>query len=447
MNTLTLRLSAALAPILLVSAAIHQDGAAPSQDVVWDQAELEQLAKRIEAEIEELRGERFREPVAVKVASRDELIDYMKRRTEESDPPEKIAADERIAKLLAMIPPDMDLMATAYALLEEQVAGFYDPPSKTFYLMETMPKGFAGPILAHELVHALDDQLYDLDTKMEELSDHSDRLQAYRFVVEGSGTSGGNLWTMQHMDQVDLSGYQDMMDAQNASLAAAPAWLWKPLLGAYLQGAAFLTRSDSILAGQTQQASSEDIARAFREVPQSTEQVLHPEKYWDPAQRDEPQQVRLQVGQLPEGWEQLRTDTLGELGLALVTSPPETRTGADFSNPMAILAMAYTNTAAEGWDGDSLVLLGKDDASWLRLVTVWDSERDAGEFFGVMQGLMPTLEGACEALGEQSEQRRTRSGAELAYGERREVVVLTLWAGVARRELGQLTDAVGHTIE
>jgi hypothetical protein len=447
MNTLLLRLCAALAPLPLLLAVPLQDGGEPAQEIVWDQAELEQLAQRIQGEIEQLRGQAFQQPVAVQVASREELIDYMKRRTEESDPPEKIAADERIAKLLAMIPPDMDLLATAYDLLEEQVAGFYDPPSKTFYLMETMPKGFAGPILAHELVHALDDQLYDLDTRMKELADHSDRLQAYRFVVEGSGTSGGNLWTMQNMDQVDLSGYQEMMDAQNASLAAAPSWLWKPLLGAYLQGAAFLTRTDSVLAGQTQQASNDDIARAFREVPLSTEQVLHPVKYWDLDQRDDPQQVRMQVGELPAGWEQLRADTLGELGLALVTSPPDSRSGVDFSNPMAILAMAYTNTAAEGWDGDRLTLLGKGDASWMQLVTVWDSERDAGEFYGVMEGLLPTLESACEALGAQSEQRRARSGAELAYGERRDVVVLTLWAAVARRDLRDLGEAVGYTIE
>jgi hypothetical protein len=442
----TLPVCAALAVLLLPTGIPTQD-AGTAQEVVWDQADLEALAKRIEADIEQLRGQPFREPVAVRVAGREELIDYMKRRTEETDPPEKIAADERVAKMLALIPPEMDLMATAYRLLEDQVAGFYDPPSKTFFLMETMPKGFAGPIVAHELVHALDDQLYDLDTTMNELADHSDRLQAYRFVVEGSGTAGGNLWTMQHMDEIDLSGYQEMMDAQQASMAEAPAALWKPLLAAYLQGAAFLTRSEGVLAGQTAAASTEDIARAFRERPLSTEQVLHPRKYWDPDQRDDPQEVTLELGELPDGWELQRRDTLGELGLALATTPPAERTGLDLSNPMALLAIAYTNTAAEGWDGDSLVLLGKGGASWLRLVTVWDSERDAGEFYAVMQGLLPSLEQACETLGEASEERRARSGAELAYGARRDVVELTLWAGVERRDLRGLGTAVSYRVE
>ena len=57
-----------------------------------------------------------------------------------------------------------------------QVGGFYDPPSKTFFLMETMPKGIGGPILAHELVHALDDQLYDLDATIEALKDALDKM-------------------------------------------------------------------------------------------------------------------------------------------------------------------------------------------------------------------------------------------------------------------------------
>lgn len=444
MNTELLPLCAVLATLLLSPAAPAQDD---PQSPVWKQSELEELAREIQGQVEELRGERFSQPVAVKVASRADLIAYMKQRTEEMEPPEKLAADETVAKMLGMIPVEMDLLATTYELLEEQVGGFYDPPTKTFYLMETMPKGIGGPILAHELVHALDDQLYDLDATIEALKDDSDATQAFRFLVEGSGTAGGNQWLMQNMGSIDLSGYQEMMDAQQASLAAAPEWLWKPLLGAYLQGAAFLTRADGILAGQTRTASSADIASAFAQRPLSTEQVLHPQKYWDPDQRDVPRTVELTAEGLPSGWQLRRRDTLGELGLALVTAPRGAQEPLDFANPMAILAVAYTNTAAAGWGGDSLILLGKEDANWLRLVTVWDTERDAGEFFGVMEALLPSMESACEALAARVEARRTRSGAKLAYGERRDEVVLTLWAGVARRDLKRLEDAVSHALD
>ena len=433
----------ALTLSLFATRALAQDSPAPP---VWSQSELEALAREVQGQIEELRGERFRESVAVKVADRSTLVAYMKQRTEEMEPPEKLAADERVAKLLGLIPPDMDLLATTYRLLEDQVAGFYDPPSKTFFLMDSMPKGIAGPILAHELVHALDDQLYDLDATMMELKDDSDALQAFRFVVEGSGTAGGNRWTMEHMGEFDLSGFQELMDEQQASLAAAPEWLWKPLLGAYLQGAAFLTRAKGILEGQTKAVSAEDIARAFRERPRSTEQVLHPEKYWEPALRDDPRTIRFELGDLPDGWQHLREDTLGELGLALVAQRRDGATALDFENPMSILSVRYTNEAAEGWDGDRLVLLGKEGESWLRLATVWDSERDAGEFYGMLQAVLPDLERACQALAETAGPR-ARSGVALAYGERREEVVLTMWSGIARRDQRQLEEAVSHSVE
>jgi hypothetical protein len=411
---------------------------------VWVQSDLEALALRIQGEIEGLRGARFLGAVPVKVADRASLLAYMKQRTEEMEPPAKIAADERVAKLLGVIPHDMDLLATTYKLLEDQVAGFYDPPSKTFYLMDSMPKGLAGPILAHELVHALDDQLFNLDGTMEELKDESDALQAFRFVVEGSGTAGGNRWTMEHVNEVNLAGTNEMMAEQQASLAAAPLWLWKPLLGAYMQGAAFLTRGSDVLGSQLKQADPKDIERAFRDRPLSTEQVLHPEKYWDPERRDDPRKARFTLGALPQGWSALREDTLGELGLALVLEQAMPNEPIDMKNPMTILGIQYTNELAAGWDADRVILLGKEGQSWMRLVSVWDTERDAGEFYAGMRAVLPRLEAAANALGGED----ARSGVELAYGDQPTEVVLTVWSGIAqRRDQREIEEAVTYSVK
>lgn len=446
MSTLLHLACAALAALLPSTAVGFQD--APPKPV-WNQAELESLAAQIQAEIEDIRGEPYAHPVAVKVADRDTLIRYMKERTEQDEPPAKLAADQRVAKLLGMIPPDMDLLATEYALLEDQVAGFYDPPTKTFYLMDSMPKGIAGAIIAHELVHALDDQLYDLDATIKELGEDSDAALAFRCLVEGSGTNGGNVWTLRHLDQIDSQGLQSMQAEQNASLAAAPAWLWKPLVGAYLDGSAFLVRSNDVRAGQAAGASNADIDHAFRNRPRSTEQVLHPEKYWDAARRDDPITVELDLSDLPSGWEVRRVDTLGELLLAMVASPRDTLGGLDLSTPekaIQLLTMTYTNTAAEGWGGDALVLLGKGDASWLRLVTVWDTERDAGEFYATMQTLLPDLKRSAKAVADGLD-LDGESDAELAYGGASNEVVLTVWSGARGRDAFRLDRNVTRTME
>lgn len=440
MNPTAAALLALSAATLVAAGTLFQDSSAAP---VWVQSELEALALRIQGEIEALRGQRFDGPVPVKVADRETLLAYMKKRTEEMEPAAKVAADERVAKLLGVIPPEMDLLATAYKLLEDQVAGFYDPPTKTFYLMDAMPKGLAGPTLAHELVHALDDQLYDLDGSMEPIKDDSDQLQAYRFVVEGSGTVGMNQWTMRNMGEVSLDGTEQMMEKQ-AALTEAPEWLWMPLLGAYMQGSAFLTRSDDVMASQLKEVDAKDIERAFRERPLSTEQVLHPEKYWDPKQRDDPRKVRFTVGELPEGWSTLREDTLGELGLALVLDAGKEGQAIDMKNPLTILGIKYTNELAAGWDADHVILLGKGDESWMRLVTVWDSERDAGEFYAGMRAVLPRIEDAADALGGED----THSGAELVYGKDSVEVVLTVWSGIKRRrDQRGLEDAVTYAVQ
>ena len=310
--------------------------------------------------------------------------------------------------------------------------------------MDSMPKGLAGPILAHELVHALDDQLFNLDGTMEELKDESDALQAFRFVVEGSGTAGGNRWTMEHVNEVNLAGTNEMMAEQQASLAAAPLWLWKPLLGAYMQGAAFLTRGSDVLGSQLKQADPKDIERAFRDRPLSTEQVLHPEKYWDPERRDDPRKARFTLGALPQGWSALREDTLGELGLALVLEQAMPNEPIDMKNPMTILGIQYTNELAAGWDADRVILLGKEGQSWMRLVSVWDTERDAGEFYAGMRAVLPRLEAAANALGGED----ARSGVELAYGDQPTEVVLTVWSGIAqRRDQREIEEAVTYSVK
>jgi len=425
---------------------------AASQDT-WTQAELEAVTREIQAEIEELRGEKFLRPVEVKVASREDFQAYAKRRLEMTESPEKLAGDETVAKLLGVVPADMDLLATMMALLEDQVGGYYDPASDSFSLMQGFPRGVARIILAHELDHALDDQLFGIDSRLDDFATNSDAGLAYSAVVEGSGTSIMNAWAQKHLSEVDLGGFEKMQKEAQDSMASAPAWMWKPLLAAYLQGAAFLARTDSLMAGQMRSAESEDIRRVFQEPPLSTEQVLHPDKYWDPALRDDPVRITFDTSELGENWKVLREDTLGELALAIVCSPPEERGGLDLSNPAAMLTLRVTNPPAEGWEGDRAVLLGaveSDDGGAgagrvLRLVTRWETERDAGEFLGALEVLLPSLERAARALAG-PEVKPQDSGALLEYGESPTEVLLTVRSNVDRVELKKLLRRLAHAV-
>jgi hypothetical protein len=193
---------------------------------------------------------------------------------------------------------------------------------------------------------------------------------------------------MQHLKDLDRAALLESSDLETQGLAEAPQFLWKPLIAAYLRGEGFLVHTAGMNIAM-KASKTEDIRRAFEHPPRSSEQILHPEKYWDADKADEPRKVSVDASKLPPGWKVAGEDTLGEITLALVTTPLEKRTAFDPKNPLAILAIDYTNKAAQGWGGDRAVLLEKGDARALWLVTAWDSPEDAQEFQAAAVAVFP----------------------------------------------------------
>ena len=372
-----------------------QDG----QDGEIDQAGLEALTEGIKAEVEAIRETEFLRPVRVAVANEEELIAYARARMEKSTTREEQAASEMVAKLLGTIPAEMDLTAVTEDLLEAQVGGFYDPDEDAFYLMSRFGGDMARVILSHELTHALDDQLYDIDGTLETIEDNGDRQFAYHAVVEGSGSAVMTVWTMRNMANLDLKEMMKAAEMSSQGLDDVPPYLWKPLIGVYVRGQAFLNRTDNVLASSMKQPALEDYHTAFTNPPSSSEQILHPEKYWDPDSRDEPVSVRFEDAPdapVPSGggWERLHADTLGEVGWGLVLEDPESRAGMTAQATFA----KFTSDATEGWGGDRVMLLGRDRARVLHCTTVWDTPEDAAEFRTALISIRGHLEGSMKTL-------------------------------------------------
>jgi hypothetical protein len=237
-----------------------------------------------------------------------------------------------------------------------------------------------------------------------------------------------NQWTVQHLKDLDRKALLDSADLGSQGLKDAPQFLWKPLIAAYLRGEGFLVRTAGMNLAM-KPAEAEDVRQAFERPPRSSEQILHPEKYWDAETLDEPRAVTIDASKLPAGWSVAGEDTLGELVLALVTTPVEKRTPLDAKNPLAILGIEYTNKAAEGWGGDRAVLLKKGDARVLWLVTAWDEPADADEF----------REAALAVFGEKADganaSRDTGVHHRIDRPSESDVVVLVAYTGVAEADL------------
>ncbi|MEX1024288.1 MAG: hypothetical protein WD226_04345 [Planctomycetota bacterium] len=349
---------------------------APATTEELSQAELEALAAELADEVEALRGAEFTEPVDVALADAESFRTYVTLRMQRLMPAERLASEEEVYKLLGLLPPELSYMQTMMSMLESQVGGFYDPGEDRFYLMKSFTGGLAEIILAHELTHALDDQRWDLDAELIRRLDNSDALFAYQAVVEGSGVTVMNSWMFGNMTKLSIEEIQRVGNLGMEGLRDVPPALWKPLLAAYVRGAAFLVNSESANTGQMAKPIPAKIDAAFDQPPRSSEQILHPKKYWD--EPDEPVALDVSPAGLPDGVRVLAQDTLGELGASLFVEPVARRHG--LRSQADVLTARYTSRAGEGWGGDRLVLVGKGRARALVWWTVWDTPQDAAEF-------------------------------------------------------------------
>jgi hypothetical protein len=116
---------------------------------------------------------------------------------------------------------------------------------------------------------------------------------------------------------------------------------------------------------------------AWEHPPRSSEQILHPEKYWDSAKRDLPKRVAVPDPSriLGAGWTRAGSGNLGELTLGSLVGAP-----APDAGELGAAAGAWTNAAASGWGGDRYELWTHGDAAVVLLATVWDTALDAEEF-------------------------------------------------------------------
>ena len=282
---------------------------------------------------------------------------------EEDYPQEEVAIDQEVYVLLDLMGEDQDLYAILLDVYSEQVIGFYDDELKELYVVSK--KGELGPleeiVLAHEYTHALQDQYFDLSSLPLEEEGNSDLSIAVLSLVEGDASlvQGIYMWTiLDDSEREALS--QELEELEDEAFDAAPRVIQKNLIFPYESGLNFVM-------ALIEQDGWDVVDQAYSDPPQSTEQILHPQKYLE---RDEPQAIEMPdlENALGGGWKQIDSDVLGEFNIRIYLE--------------TFVDEAEAATAAEGWDGDRYVYLKNTlGQKLLVLHSVWDSVNDAREFF------------------------------------------------------------------
>jgi len=241
-------------------------------------------------------GLAIKSPVKRELAGREQVRKYVQTHMQDDKDAQRLARSEASMKKFGLLPQDFDLRKLLLDLLEDQVAGYYDPKTKTVYLLDWVPPEQQRPVLAHELTHALQDQNFGLDKWLQvsddDQRDNPDNLDAgpdeeqaaRQAVSEGQGMAvmmdyvleptGQTLADMPAMGEVFKQQTMERV-SDSPILASAPMYLREMVIFPYTYGLTFL--EDLLTRGGKEMA----FAGAFKNPPHDTREIMEPDSYLD----------------------------------------------------------------------------------------------------------------------------------------------------------------------
>jgi hypothetical protein len=328
-------------------------------------AALLAAARAVSREVAGIRHLEWLRPVDFQVSDRATIRRFAQASLDREMSADQWAAYEALLEHCGLLPAGVDLRDLVVRLYAEQVAGYYEPARKTFYLADWLPRLIQRAVVAHEVTHALQDQHYDLVGWMAEVATTEDGALARAAVVEGDamvamlayllGPVGARPESLPDVGRL-LAGQAGQAGQGFPTFAAAPPALQRLFLFPYVEGTIFVPAA-------LPNGGWAAVDSLYADPPASTEQILHPERYWDA--RDPPRAAGLPGGLHDEPW---ISGSWGELGVQLVLAA-------------ALADTAAARAAARGWDGDRYALYRRDGSppafAW---TIVWDTPRDAERF-------------------------------------------------------------------
>lgn len=288
--------------------------------------------------------------------ARTALLDRVRTHVVREVPKEAIQNEGFSMKLLGLVPTDFDYEAETFALLEAQLAGYYEPADRSMYMAADLDEDNARATLAHELVHALQDQYWDLQARSKYKKSQGDLSSTTSALAEGDATSAmfDVLLAGSGRRAIDLPEEifteQIIQSVSQGPSARAPHAMRSALVAPYVHGTLFVH-------ALRRKGGWDLVNRAWERPPTSSEQILHPEKW-------EMNEAPLVVSEptfaaLGSGFATLDTDTFGELGTRL--------TFAEW------MEESRAEAASLNWGGDRATLVSRGDEIAMGWRIVYDA--------------------------------------------------------------------------
>ncbi|WP_436936234.1 Hvo_1808 family surface protein [Halovenus marina] len=339
----------------------HDDAIAVDASDGLNATEQDLLVARAMARIESIRGLEFERSVDVEVITREQ---YRENRTVGGNVTHA-AWNNQVWEGLFLVGENRDIEAVFNETFGASVLGYYRIGEDEIVIVsdDDQPT-ISKDTLVHELVHALQDQHFDLSGS----PDTQDRQLARNGLVEGEAELIPELY----LDRCSNGWSCVRPPTTPGGTSNADIGVLRVLSQPYTSGPDFV----AALRGR---GGWDAVDAAHDQMPTSTTQIIHPERYPD----EQPLNVTVS-DRSAAAWSRFDHDpvgdTLGEasINVMLRESGVIDPRGND----------PYSHPVSEGWRGDTLVPYHNDGEYGYVWELEWDSESDASSFYSHYQELL-----------------------------------------------------------
>ncbi len=362
-------------------------------------------ADAIAAEVARLRGLALTSPLDKNVSTRAELRAYLTEKLVEEYSEQEVADEGALYTALGLLDAQDDYTQLLLDLHTEQIAGFYDPDRDKLHIIEGIPRPLQRITMAHEIFHALQDQHFDIDALQAPFpaKHYSDFQIARAALLEGDAYLTSIDFTLYDDGALPRDGMTTAADspkvrrdaaaltlgaspredatAQTAAPTAmqdAPLFIREFLMFPYVAGVRF------VVEAYARTGSWAKVQTIYRDAPVSSEQILHPERYFT---RDDPILLDFDPrGALGAAWTPIYDNVWGELGLHLMLKQHL----HDDPKALSDLGDLSLTEATAGWDGDRILAMRHKETADIAIVhvSVWDTVEDARQYWRALDAMM-----------------------------------------------------------
>jgi len=310
--------------------------------------------------IERARGLSFERSVPCQYLEPEQIVQELKAVLFEKNSTEELRHEELLYRMLGAIPFDYNYVEGLLSGYSNSIRGFYHTDKNYFALSKKVGPAGAQSVISHELVHALQDQNFDLSGLLPK-GISSDSLMARQAVFEGDA-----LRTLEALESEFNCRWHgknvDLVNAERVYLsedyAKFPPFLRLMAGFPYTHGVRFF-------CGLKEIDADFDFDSLFNKPPVSTAEVLDPSLYFKRLRPGSSSIREIPPALAEKGWEY--TAVLGQYALFSLLAP-------DAGFRVAL-------DATDGWVSDRIWIYKSPEEIELDFVSRWQSRADATEFF------------------------------------------------------------------